>query len=71
MNPARKPHRIPEVTGVIGLVLENPQENTTFPLLNTCTNPEELRGVMHNDQLKDDNEFAGCLPPAVTCVGFE
>lgn len=26
---------------------------------------------MHNDQLKDYNEFSGCLPPAVTCVGFD
>lgn len=26
---------------------------------------------MHNDQLKDYSEFSGCLPPAVTCVGFD
>lgn len=25
---------------------------------------------MYNDQLKDYNEFSGCLPPEVTCVCF-
>lgn len=71
INLDRKPHSIPEVTGVVSLVLENPQENTTFPSPNMYTPPQQLRGVMHNDQLQDYSEFSGCLPSAVTCVGFD
>lgn len=32
---------------------------------------QQLRGIMHDDQLKDYNEFSACLPPAATCVGFD
>lgn len=62
INPGRKPHSIPEVTGVIGVLLENAQENTTFLSPNTYTNPLELRGVVHNDQLKITMDFQVVFP---------
>lgn len=61
INPGRKLHSISAVTGVISLVLENPQENITFPSPNTYTPPNNS-GIMHNDQLKDYNEFSDCFP---------
>lgn len=39
IDPDGKPHSIPEVPGVISLVLENPQETTTFPSPKTYTTP--------------------------------
>lgn len=41
------------------------------PLPTHVKTHQQLRGMMHNDQLKDYNEFSGCLPPAATYVGFD